>query len=95
MDRGNCLIFFLLEYYRGITGVLCVISLQFIGFSLNKHSIEIWNILIQGKVLLGCPNFIGGGGGVPLIWAMPKFKQFFRQTIQGTPTDWLKITHHT
>ena len=73
MDRGNCLIFFLLEYYRGITGVLCVISLQFIGFSLNKHSIEIWNI--WGKVLLGCPNYMGGG--VPLIWAMPKFKQFF------------------
>ena len=32
MDRRNC-VFFLLEYYRGITGVLCVISLQFIGFS--------------------------------------------------------------
>ena len=33
---------FLQGYYRGITEVLCVISLQFIGF--NKHSIEIWNI---------------------------------------------------
>ena len=28
-------------------------------------------------MLLGCPNFIGGGGGSPLIWAMPKFKHFF------------------
>ena len=36
--------FFLLEYYRGINGALCVISLQFIGFSFKKHSIEIWNI---------------------------------------------------
>ena len=72
MDRGNFLIFFF--YYRGITGLLYVISLQFIGFSLNKHSIEICNI--RGKVLLGWPNFIGGGG-VPLIWVMPKCKQFF------------------
>ena len=49
MYRGNCLIFFLLEYYRGITGVLCVISLQFIGFSLNKHSIEITLTLQPSK----------------------------------------------
>ena len=53
-----------------ITGVLCLIFLQFIGFSLNKHGIDIWR-----KVLLGCPDFIGRG--VPLIWANPKFKQFF------------------
>ena len=80
MDRGNCMIFFLLEYYIGITGLLCVISLQFIGFSLNKHSIEIWNI--WGKVL----KF---HGGVPLIWAMPKFKQFFLCVCYLI--DWLPI----
>ena len=40
-------IFFLQEYYWGITGVLCVSFLQFIGFSLNKHSVDIWNINVQ------------------------------------------------
>ena len=49
-----------------------MIFLQYIGFSLNKHGIDIW-----GKVLLGWPDFIGGGGGVPLIRANPKFKHFF------------------
>ena len=49
IERGNCLIFFLQVYYRGITGV-CVISLQFIGFSLNKHSLKSGtSILIRGK----------------------------------------------
>ena len=31
-----------------------MIFLQFIGFSLNKHSIDIWNINTLGQ----CPNLI-------------------------------------
>ena len=38
------MIFFIQGYYRGITGALCVIFLQLIGFSLNRHNIDIWTI---------------------------------------------------
>ena len=44
LKEGIVFFFFLQGYYRGITGVFCVIYLQFIEFSLNKHSIDIWNI---------------------------------------------------
>ena len=47
----------------GITGVLCVIFLQFIAFSLKKkniQSIDIWDINAH-QVLLVCPHFMGGG----------------------------------
>ena len=35
--------------------------LQFIGFSLNKHRINIWNI--RGESAPGMPKFNRGGGG--------------------------------
>ena len=71
--------FFFFFFFTSLTGILCVISLQFIGFSLNKHSIEIWNINTHPgeKCSSGAQISQGGGGGVPLIWAMHKFKQFF------------------
>ena len=52
---GNCLIVLLQGCYRSITWVLCMIFLQFIGFSLNKHSIDICNVntLPVGKCSLG------------------------------------------
>ena len=49
----------------GITKVLCVIFLQFIGFSLKKKAFMVFTsetaIFIREKVLLRCPHFIGGG----------------------------------
>ena len=54
--RGEFFYFFLQGYYRGITRILCVIFLQFIGFSLKKHSNDIWNINTHpGEVLLRGP----------------------------------------
>ena len=59
MDKGNCLIFVLLEYYRGIIGVLCVISLQFIGFS-NTLFKSGTSILIRGESAPRVPKFHRG-----------------------------------
>ena len=58
----------------GITRVLCMILRQFMGFSLNKHIIDIWNFNTHPG---GSAPWGGGGGVVPLIRAMPKFKSLF------------------
>ena len=42
--RGELFYFLLQGYYKVIIWVLYMIFLQFIGFSLNKHSIDIWNV---------------------------------------------------
>ena len=55
--------------------------LEFIGLSLNKHSIVFFGTS-WGKVLLGCGR--GGGEGGPVIWTMLKFKQCFMCVLPNT-----------
>ena len=46
----------------GIIGVLCVIFLQLIGFSLGKKALRVLtsgaSIVIRWKVIIGCPHYI-------------------------------------
>ena len=71
-----CFYFVIISTIYGIRGVLCVIFLQFIVFSLGEKAFIVLksgaSILIRGESAPQVPTF----HGAPPIWAMPRFSLF-------------------
>jgi len=49
---------------------------------------------IMQKVFLDCPNWGGGGGGVPLIWALPEFKLLLKKGASLTWGNYTRVILH-